>query len=156
MPLKSLVVIFQALKPLQPHWPQQPHWLQQPLQPYFIIELPVPDVWIILALALNWLILVPFCWMDHQKYTFLLIYMNPHIHIILSYAVEASWCHFFENCLMKFKCPNLLSPLVTIIQENYQSFYPSEAFTLDHSTMRHPVVSQAVYIKSIILGVVEI
>jgi hypothetical protein len=44
--LKSLVVIFQALQPLQPHWPHQPlqlHWPHQPLQPYFIIEYPDSD-----------------------------------------------------------------------------------------------------------------
>ena len=63
-------------------------------------------------------------------------YMIP----LLSEAVEASWYNFFENCLMKLKCPNLLNPLGTIIQENYQTFYPPEAFTLDHSVMRHPVV----------------
>ena len=28
----------------------------------------------------------------------------------------------------------------TIIKKNWLSFYPSEPFTLDHSTMRHPVV----------------
>ena len=46
MPLKSSVVIFQALKPLQSHWPQQPlqpHWPQQPLQPYFLKNLLGPD-----------------------------------------------------------------------------------------------------------------
>ena len=30
-------------------------------------------------------------------------------------AVEASLCHFLENWLVKFKCPNLLKPLGTII-----------------------------------------
>ena len=35
--LKSSVVIFQALEPLQPDWPQQPP------QPYFIKEVPNPD-----------------------------------------------------------------------------------------------------------------
>ena len=39
MTLKSSVVIFQALKPLQsqwPRWPQQPRWPQWPQQPHFI------------------------------------------------------------------------------------------------------------------------
>ena len=49
-------------------------------------------------------------------------------------AVEASWYYFFENCLIKLKCPNLLNPLAAIIQENYQFFYPLETFTLDHIT----------------------
>ena len=39
--LKSLVVIFQALKPLQPQWPLQPQ------NPYFTKELPGSDGWII-------------------------------------------------------------------------------------------------------------
>ena len=34
----------------------------------------------------------------------------------LSEAVEASWCQFFENWLMKPKCTNLLKPLGTINQ----------------------------------------
>ena len=39
MSLKSSVVIFQALEPLQPQWPlqpQQPQWPQWPPQPHFI------------------------------------------------------------------------------------------------------------------------
>ena len=46
MTLKSSVVIFQALEPLQPHWPHQPLqpcWPHQPLQPYFIKKLPGHD-----------------------------------------------------------------------------------------------------------------
>jgi hypothetical protein len=42
---------------------------------------------------------------------------------------------------MKLKCPNLLKPLGTIIQENYQPFYPSEPFRITHFNMRHPVVN---------------
>ena len=55
-------------------------------------------------------------------------------------AVEASRCHFFENWSMKLKCPILPKLLATKVQENYQSFYPSEPFTLDHIIMRHPVI----------------
>ena len=40
---------------------------------------------------------------------------------------------------MKLRCPLLLKPLATIVQENYQSFYPSEPFRISHFTMRHPV-----------------
>ena len=50
MPLKSSLVIFQALEPLQPqrpHRPLQPQWPQQPLKPYFIKELPDLDDWIV-------------------------------------------------------------------------------------------------------------
>ena len=41
---------------------------------------------------------------------------------------------------MKLKCPLLLKPLATIVQENSQSFYPSEPFRISHVTMRHPVI----------------
>ena len=46
MILKSLVVIFQASKPLQPQcpqWPQQPQWPQLPRQPHFIKKMTDPD-----------------------------------------------------------------------------------------------------------------
>ena len=48
-------------------------------------------------------------------------------------AVEASLCYFFENWWMKLKCPLLLKPLATIVQENSQSFYPSEPFRIIHA-----------------------
>ena len=44
--LKSSVVNFQALEPLQPQWPlqpQQPQWPQWPQQPYFITIFNGPD-----------------------------------------------------------------------------------------------------------------
>jgi hypothetical protein len=50
MTLKSSLVIFHALEPLQPHRPHrplQPHWPHQPLQPYFIKKLPDHDDWMI-------------------------------------------------------------------------------------------------------------
>ena len=40
---------------------------------------------------------------------------------------------------MKLKCPNFLKPLDTIIQENYQHFYPTEPFRILRFQMRHPV-----------------
>ena len=85
-------------------------------------------------LAPKWPIQVPFCRMYHQKSTFSLI-LAP----FLSEAAEASQCYFFENWLMKLKCPILLKPLDTMIQENYWSFYPSEPFRITRFTMRHPV-----------------
>ena len=89
------------------------------------------------SLAPKWPIQVPFCRMYHQKSTFSLI-LAP----FLSEAAEASQCYFFENWLMKLKCPILLKPLDTMIQENYWSFYPSEPFRITRFTMRHPVSIQ--------------
>ena len=75
MTLKSSIVIFQALKPLQLQWPQQPQqprWPQWPQQPHFIQQLPEPDGWIIpgTKMTSNGV----FCWMDYQKSKFLLVY----------------------------------------------------------------------------------
>ena len=86
------------------------------------------------SLAPKWPILVPFCGMDHQKSNFSLI-----LALFLSEAIEASRCYFFENWWMKLKCPLVMKPLATIVQENSQSFYPSEPFRISHFTMRHPV-----------------
>ena len=50
MTLKSSVVSFQSLEPLQPRWPQrplQPQWPLQPQKPYFTKELRGTDGWII-------------------------------------------------------------------------------------------------------------
>ena len=55
-------------------------------------------------------------------------------------AAEASRYKFFENRWKKLKCPNLLKPLGTIIQQNYWSFYPSEPFSFVHFNMIHPVL----------------
>ena len=91
-------------------------------------------------------------WLDHSwhhngQYLSLIvewILENPIFHWylvpFLSKAVEASPSYFFQNWLMKLKCPNLLKPLDTIIQENYQPFYPSEPFRILRFQMRHPVV----------------
>ena len=49
---------------------------------------------------------------------------------------------------MKLKCPNLLKPLDTIIQENYQPFYPSEPFRILRFQMRHPVVHILLAVKT--------
>ena len=86
------------------------------------------------SLVPKWPIQVPFCRMYHQKSKFSLI-----LATFLSEAAEASQCYFFENWLMKLKCPILLKPLDTMIQENYWSFYPSEPFRITRFTMRHPV-----------------
>ena len=42
---------------------------------------------------------------------------------------------------MKLKCPLLLKPLATIVQESSQYFYPSEPFRISHFTIRHPGTS---------------
>ena len=41
------------------------------------------------------------------------------------------WIYF--SSFLKLKCPNLLKPLGTIIQQHYWSFYSSEPFTFTHS-----------------------
>ena len=68
MTLKSSLVIFQALKPLQPQRPHQPlqrQWPQQPLRPYFIKELPDLDDWIVLGTKMT--NAGPFLWNESSK-----------------------------------------------------------------------------------------
>ena len=67
--LKSSVVIFQALEPLQPrrpHWPLQPQQPLQPQKPYFIKELRGPDSWIVPGT--NMTITVPFLLNESSKF----------------------------------------------------------------------------------------
>ena len=138
LPLKSSVVIFQALEPLQPQWPlqpQQPQWPQWPEQPHFIKKWLILLVW--WSLAPIWPLLVHFCGMDHQKSKLLLILVP-----FLSEAVEDSRFYIFGNWFVKLKFPNLLNPRGTIIQQNYWSLYPSELIYFALFTMRHPVVHE--------------
>ena len=74
---------------------------------------------------------------------FFLLVLAP----FLQEAVEATQCYFFENWFIKLKCPTLLKPLVTVIQQNYWSFYPSEPFTFTRYTMRHPVYEIHCYLS---------
>ena len=91
------------------------------------------------SLAPKWPIPVPFYGMVHQKSNF-----HWYMILFLLEAVEASRCNFFENWLMKHKCPTLLKPLATVIQQNYWSFYPSEPFTFTRHAMRHPVLGRKI------------
>ena len=75
-------------------------------------------------------------------------YQDEFLALFLSEAVEARVFYFFLNWLMKLKCPILLNPLDTIIQENYQPFYPSEPFRIIRFQMRHPVDSGKIYLLS--------
>ena len=59
--------------------------------------------------------------------------------------VEASQCYLFENWWIKLKFPNLLKPLGTIMQQNYQFFYPSQPFSFIHFNMMHPVLQSNFY-----------
>jgi hypothetical protein len=71
MTLKSSIVIFQALKPLQsqwPQWPQQPQWPQWPWQPHFIKKITDPDGLIILSTQMT--NTSPFLWNGSSKIQF--------------------------------------------------------------------------------------
>jgi hypothetical protein len=91
MTLKSSLMIFKALKPLQPqrpHRPLQPQWPQQPLKPYFIKTLPDLEDWIVPGTKMT--NAGPFLRNGSSKIQFLLI-LAP----FLPEAVEASRCYFF-------------------------------------------------------------
>ena len=112
MTLMSSMVIFRALEPLQPQWPlqpQQPQWHQWPQQPHFIKKT-LLVLMVRSSLASKWSKPVTFCGMDNQKSSFYW-YLVPFV----LEAVKASRCYFFDNWLMKLKCPHLLKPLGTII-----------------------------------------
>ena len=71
MTLKSSVVIFQTLEPLQPQWPlqpQQPPWPQWPLQPHFIKNITDCDGWIIPGTKMT--NTGPFLWNGSSKIQF--------------------------------------------------------------------------------------
>ena len=75
-------------------------------------------------------------------------YQDEFLAPFLSAAVEASIFYSFKNWLMKLKCPNLLKALHTIIQENYQPFYPSKPFRITRFQMRQPVDSPSQLLPS--------
>ena len=52
---------------------------------------------------------------------------------------DSKWFWGVEG-LMKLISPNLLKPIGTIIQENYQSFYPLEPFRITHFNIKHPAL----------------
>ena len=71
MTLKSSVMIFQALSPLQPQWPlwpQQPRWPQWPRQPHFIKKFTQHDGWIIPSAQMT--NTSPFLWNGSSKIQF--------------------------------------------------------------------------------------
>jgi hypothetical protein len=86
-----------------------------------------------------------------HEFSFILMFWKQIFFVrIMKYQVEfwhlLSWrllrpdyVTFFENWWMKVKCPNLLKPLGTMIQQNYWSCYPSEPFSFVHFNMIHPV-----------------
>ena len=122
MTLKSSLVIFQALEPLQPqqpHRPLQPQWPQQSLKPYFIKELPDLDDWIVPGTKMT--NAGPFLWNGSSKIQFFTDFST--------FSAQGCWGQpmlLFENWFKKLKCPNLLKSLGTIFQQNYWSFYTSE------------------------------
>ena len=42
---------------------------------------------------------------------------------------------------------NFLEPLGTIIHQNSQFYHPSEPFSFHHFNMRHPVLTEKVFLK---------
>ena len=50
----------------------------------------------------------PFLWIGSSKISF---FNDTYLILVLSEAVEVSWCYFFETLLMKLKQVNLLKTL---------------------------------------------
>ena len=107
MPLKSSVVIFQASKlcNLNDLYSLNNfsglNYLNSLISSKELLNLMVGS-----SLAPKWPIPVHFCWRDHQKSFFSLIF-----DILSVRGCWVSQCYFFETWLMKLKFPNLLNPL---------------------------------------------
>ena len=72
------------------------------------------------------------CWQNHENSCWILA-------LFLSEAVEARLCYFFENCLIKTKCHNLLNRPPKIWNWKSQSVHLSEPIYFVHFNVRHPV-----------------
>ena len=57
----------------------------------------------------------------------------------LSEAVEASQCYFFENRLIKLKCPHLLKVLLSFLKLGSQLLLVIWNFKVCHIELEHPV-----------------
>ena len=78
MTLKSLLMIFQTLEPLQPqrpHQPLQPQWPQQPLKPYFMKKPLNLDEWIVPGTKMTYA--GPFLWNGSSKLQFFTNIWHP-------------------------------------------------------------------------------
>ena len=112
----------------------------EPQQPHFIKKITDHNGWIIPGTKMT--NTSPFLLnVLSKKSNFLQILVT-----FLLKAVEASWCNFFLNWLVKLKCPHLLKPLGTIIQHFFDPSIPQFSFT--HFTMRHPVVCICICISA--------
>ena len=101
---------FPGLKPLQPQWPQwpqQPQWLQWPKQqPHFIKKFTDPDDFIIRSTQMT--NISPFLWNASSKIQFFTDIWHSFCLRLLRPA---------SVIFLKYKCPNLLKPLGTMIQK---------------------------------------
>jgi hypothetical protein len=116
MNLKSSIVIFQALKPLQPQWPQHCQLPQWPQQPHSVKKFTDPDELIIPSTQMT--NTSPFLWNRSSKFLFFNDIRYSFCRRLLTVLRPAN-VFFFEHWLMKHKCPNLLNPLCIIIRLNY-------------------------------------
>ena len=112
MTLKSSVVIFQTLKPLQPQWhqwPQQPQRPQSLCQPHFIKEFTDPDGLIIYNTQMT--NTSSFLWNESSKIQFFTIVW----YFFCQRLLRPADIIFLQNWLLKHKSAILLKPLSTII-----------------------------------------
>ena len=135
MTLKSSVVIFQTLEPLQPQWPlqpQQPPWPQWPLQPHFIKNITDCDGWIIPGTKMT--NTGPFLLNESSKIQFFTDISTISVGGCWGQPMLLFWKMIDETQISK-------PPEATIHHDsrNYGPFYPSEPFTFAHFNMRHPV-----------------
>ena len=66
-------------------------------------------------------------------------YQTEFWYSFLSEAVEASQCYFFENRLIKLKCPHLLKVLLSFLKLGSQLLLVIWDFKVCHIELEHPV-----------------
>ena len=142
MTQKSSVVIFQALKPVQPQWshwphlPQQPQWPHWPQQPHFIKKITHPDGLIIPGTKMT--NTSPFLWNGSSKIQFFTDIWSSFCWRLLRTAdvifLKTDWWNTnFQTSWTRY------GPYFNKIKD--PSTLHSHLLYLDRSTMRHPVVT---------------
>ena len=133
--LKSSVVIFQTLEPLQPQWPpqpQQPPWPQWPLQPHFIKNIIDCDGWIIPGTIMT--NTGPFLWNGSSKIQF--------FTDISTISVKGCWgfqCYCFWKLVEETQMPTIPEATNYHSSRKFSILLPSAPLRIIHFTMRHTV-----------------
>ena len=76
-------------------------------------------------------------------------YQTEFWYSFLLEAVEASQCYFFENRLIKLKCPHLLKVLLSFLKLGSQLLLVIWDFKVCHIELEHPVMCRIISNRAI-------